>query len=141
MILPITPDKVLEVDSDNTFEGNYAIMKQVFHGLPPASHIAVICFNDDAAAGALCAAQEADLGEYMLLVGQGADRRLRAEMRKPSSPVVGATAYRPEDYGDHLIALALDILSGKQVPPAVYTEHFFVNPENVDQYYPPETEH
>jgi ribose transport system substrate-binding protein len=141
ILSPVPPEKILEVDSDNTFEGNYAIMKRVFRELPPSARIAVICFNDDAAVGALYAAQEAGLVDHILLVGQGADRRLRAEMRKPSSPVVGATAYRPEDYGEHLVTLALDILAGKQVPPAVYTEHFFIKPENVDQYYPPEAEH
>jgi ribose transport system substrate-binding protein len=139
IVAPVTPDKVLEADSDNTFEGNQTIMKNIFHDLPASARVAVICFNDDAAAGALYAAQETGFTENLLLVGQGADRRLRAEMRKESSPVVGATAYRPEDYGGYLITLALDILSGKQVPPAVYMEHFFVDPANVDTYYPPES--
>ena len=53
---------------------------------------------------------------------------------------MGATAYRPEDYGKYLIKLALDILEGKQVPPASYMEHFFVSPANVEQYYPLEAE-
>jgi ribose transport system substrate-binding protein len=131
-----TPDQVLEVDSDNTFEGTYAVMKTVFSEFSAPARIAVICFNDDAAVGTLYAAQETGFADNLLLAGQGADRRLRAEMRKESSPVVGSTAYRPEDYGSYLIALALDILSGKQVPPAVYMEHFFVKPDNVDRYYP-----
>ena len=56
------------------------------------------------------------------------------------SPVVGATAYRAEDYGTYLIRLALDMLAGKPVTPAVYMEHYFVSPANVDDYYPPEAE-
>jgi ribose transport system substrate-binding protein len=75
-----------------------------------------------------------------MLVGQGADRLLRAEMRLAARPVLGATAFRPEEYGEHLIRLALDILSGKQVPPAVFMEHFFISPQNVDHYYPPDKE-
>ncbi len=141
IVQSIAPDKILDFDSDNTFEGNYAIMKDIFRNMPSSSRLAVICFNDDAAVGAIHAAQDTNLIDNMLLVGQGADRRLRAEMRKYPSQVVGATAYRPEDYGEHLVTLALDILSGKQVPPAVYMEHFFVNPNNVNQYYPPESEH
>ena len=78
--------------------------------------------------------------ENLLLVGQGADRRLRAEMRLQATPVVGATAFRPEEYGAHLVQLALDLLAGKQVPPAVFMEHYFVSPANVDDYYPPEKE-
>lgn len=136
----IPPEKILQVDSDNTSEGSYEIMKTTFASLDPAAHIATICFNDDAAVGTLYAAQDTAHLDNLLLVGQGADRRLRSEMRKSSSPVVGATAYRPEDYGPYLIQLTLDILSGKQVAPAVYMEHFFVNSQNVDEYYPSETE-
>lgn len=138
---PIPPEKILRVDSDNTFEGSYEIMRKVFRELSPAARIAVICFNDDAAAGTLHAARDTEHDQNLLLVGQGADRRLRAEMRNPSTPVVGTTAFRPEDYGRYLITLALDILSEKRVPPAVYMEHYFVNPQNVDSYYPPELEY
>jgi ribose transport system substrate-binding protein len=108
--------------------------------LPTSARIAVICFNDDAAVGTLRAAHDTGHHERFLLVGQGADRRLRTEMRKKGSPVIGATAFRPEDYGPSLIQLALDILSERRVPPAVYMEHTFIGPENVDRYYPPDSE-
>jgi ribose transport system substrate-binding protein len=140
IVPPIPPDKILQVDSDNTVEGSYAIMKTVLRDLPASARIAVICFNDDAAVGVLHAAQDTGYAENLMLVGQGADRRLRAEMRKRPTPVVGATAYRPEDYGKYLLRLALDILAGKQVAPAVYMEHYFISPENVNLYYPPEAE-
>jgi ribose transport system substrate-binding protein len=140
VVSSIPQNKILQVDSDNTVEGSYEIMKNVFHTISPGARIAVICFNDDAAVGVLHAAEDAGYAENLLLVGQGADRRLRAEMRQRPASVVGATAYRPEDYGKYLIKLALDILAGKQIAPAVYMEHFFVSPQNVDRYYPPETE-
>lgn len=131
-------EQIRRVDSDNTFEGSYEVMHGVFREIQPSSRVAVICFNDDAAVGTLYAAQEADRDHQLLIVGQGADRRLRAEMRKPNSPIVGATAYRAEDYGQYLIKLALDILSDKRVAPAAYMDHYFVTPENVNRYYPPE---
>ena len=136
----ISSEKILHVDSDNTSEGTYETLKAVFADMERSSHIAVICFNDDAAVGTLYAAQDTGYMDNLLLVGQGADRRLRTEMRKTASSVVGATAYRPEDYGVYLIQLALDILAAKQVAPAVYMEHFFVNSDNVDEYYPNELE-
>lgn len=140
-VSPIPPEKMVHVDSDNTIEGSYETMCKVFRGLPASARTAVICFNDDAAVGTLHAAQDTECVQNLLLVGQGADRRLRTEMRKPSSPVVGATAFRPEDYGSYLIRLALDILSEKRVAPAVYMEHYFVSPANVDSYYPRESEY
>jgi len=45
-------------------------------------------------------------------------------------------AYFPEKYGDGLIRLALDILAKKAVPPAIFTSHQIITPENVDHFYP-----
>jgi ribose transport system substrate-binding protein len=45
-------------------------------------------------------------------------------------------AYFPEKYGDGLIRLALDILGRKSVPPAVFTDHQIITPDNVDHFYP-----
>jgi len=66
--------------------------------------------------------READV----VIVGQGADRRVREELRQPGSRIVGSTAYEPERYGEKLIPLALKIMRGEPVPPAVYMEHTFV---------------
>lgn len=140
-IIPaIVPEQIIHVDSDNTTEGTYEAMNATLGRIPQSSRIAAVCFNDDAAVGVLHAAQDNGCVENLMLVGQGADRRLRAKMRLQPDAVIGATAYRPEDYGEYLISLALDILAGKQVPPAVYMEHYFINPANVDEHYPPEIE-
>jgi hypothetical protein len=42
----------------------------------------------------------------------------------------------PERYGEKLMALALKILQGESVPPAVYMNHVFINADNIDRYYP-----
>lgn len=132
----ITADKMIRVNCDNTTEGTYESMAKVLHSLPKSARIAAGCFNDDAAVGVLYASQDLGYDQNLMLVGQGADRRMRTELRKSQTPIVGATAFRPEDYGEFLIKLALDILDGKQVSPAVYMEHFFVSPQNVNEYYP-----
>ena len=41
--------------------------------------------------------------------------------------IIGSTAYWPEQYGERIIPLALRILRGEPVPPAVYMEHTFVS--------------
>lgn len=136
IVTDVIQDKIVTVDSDNTSDGTYQAMQSVFTQIEAKSNIAVICFNDDAAIGALLAARDAGFEKQLLLIGQGADRRLRSEMRKPSSPIVGATAYRPEAYGEYLIKIAIDLLDGKQVAPAVYMKHDFITPHNVDLFYP-----
>jgi ribose transport system substrate-binding protein len=60
------------------------------------------------------------------IVGQGADRRVREALRDPQSRIIGSTAYWPEQYGEKIIPLALRIMRGEPVPPAVYMEHTFV---------------
>jgi ribose transport system substrate-binding protein len=96
----------------------------------------VVSFNDDAAIGALNAARRAGREQNIVIVGQGADRRVRQELRKPGSRIIGSTAYTPERYGAKLIDLALRILRGEPAPPAEYVDHVFINAENLHLYYP-----
>jgi ribose transport system substrate-binding protein len=119
-------DKRLNLNSGNTSEVSEAAMLEALRHLPNARQIAVICFNDDAAIGALAAARRLQREEDVAIVGQGADRRVRDELRRPNSRIIGSTAYEPERYGEKLIPLALRILRGEPVPPAVYSEHTFV---------------
>jgi ribose transport system substrate-binding protein len=76
--------------------------------------------------------------EDVVIVGQGADRLLLDEIRRPNSRIIGSAAYMPERYGAQLVQLALKILAGEPVSPAVYTEHIFIDAENLDLYYPSE---
>lgn len=109
---------------------------QVLDDLPTTHKVAVLSFNDNTAMGALRAAQSRGCEHNLAIVSQGADRHVRAEIRRPNSPVIGATAFWPERYGEKLIDIALRILRGESVPPAVYVEHVFLNAQNIDQYYP-----
>ena len=55
------------------------------------------------------------------------------------APAIAATysvGYFPEQYGDRLIKLAIDILTKKAVPRAVFVHHHVITRENVDHYYP-----
>jgi ribose transport system substrate-binding protein len=133
------PDSpILYLDSGNTTEISQANMLQALQELPGAQRLAVISFNDDAAFGAICAARELGREDDVVIVGQGADRIVRKEIRHPDSRLVGSTAYWPDQYGAKLIDVALKILSGDAVPPAVYSEHIFVSQENIDEHYPEE---
>ena len=105
-------------------------------GLPNDRRIAVVCFNDDAALGALRAARQLGREADLAIVGQGADRLIRDELRRPDARIVGSTAFMPERYGEQLMALAVRILRGESVPPAVYMDHVFVDATNVDRLYP-----
>ncbi len=128
--------QIMYVDCGNTSQISEAEMLQVLNKLPHPHRLAVICFNDDAAIGALDAARQLYRLNDVLIVGQGADRRLRDELRRGNSRIIGSTAFHPERYGEKLIEIALKILKGEPVPPAVYMEHTFINASNIDHYYP-----
>ncbi len=94
--------------------------------VPPGTRIALLTVNDDAALGALAACEQAGRLADAVAVGQNADRLGRAAMQRAGFPFVGSTSYAPEKYGGQLIDLALRLLRGEPVPPAVYIEHTFV---------------
>jgi ribose transport system substrate-binding protein len=54
-------------------------------------------------------------------------------LKKNGSRIIGSTAYWPEQYGEKIIPLALKILRGEPVPPAVYMEHTFVSAEKTSE--------
>jgi len=123
----IPVEKRLVLNSGNTTEISEIQMTDALKRLPDEHRLAVISFNDDAAMGALSAARKLDRETDVIIVGQGADRCVREELLQPGSRIIGSTAYFPEQYGERLIALALKILRGEPVPPAVYMDHIFVH--------------
>jgi ribose transport system substrate-binding protein len=128
--------KIIYLNSGNTTEISRANMLAALECLPDEHKLAIVSFNDDAAFGAICAARELGREGDVVIVGQGADRIVRKEIRHPKSCLIGSTAYWPERYGKKLIEVALKILDGEPVPPAVYNEHVFITQENIDEFYP-----
>lgn len=132
----VLTSQILYLDSGNTTEISQANVLQALQELPAARRLAVISFNDDAAFGAISAARELGREGDVVIVGQGADRVVRKEIRHPESRIIGSTAYWPEKYGAKLIQVATKILNREPVPPAVYNEHIFITQDNIDEFYP-----
>lgn len=122
----IPPERELTLNSGNTSEISETAMLDALKQMPKAHRIAVICFNDGATIGALTAARRLHREQEIAIVGQGADRRVHEELKRPDPRIIGSTAYMPERYGDQLIPLALKILRGEPVAPAVYVDHSFI---------------
>lgn len=131
----IANEAFIFIDSGNSAQTSYTHTLPVLRELPAHRKLAFVCFNDDAAIGALRAVRELGIEKNVAIVGQGADRQTRGEIRDLNSPIIGSTAFMPEQYGDHLIELALKIIEGAPLPPAVYMKHQFIDASNVDEYY------
>ncbi|MCO5185509.1 MAG: substrate-binding domain-containing protein [Anaerolineae bacterium] len=132
----VSAEKIITLDSGNTRAISQANMISALQSIPDAQRVSVISFNDEAAAGALHGARSLDRETDVVIVGQGCDRLIRSEIRRPDSRLIGSTAYMPERYGAKLLEIATAILQGKSVPPALYVDHVFVTRDNIDQYYP-----
>ena len=129
-------NRITRIDSGNTSAVSAKNAGEALRRAPDATRIAVVSFNDDAALGALAAARQLGRERDIVVVGQGADRVTREELRRPGSRLIGATAYMPEKYGEQLLQIAQQILAREPVPPAVYCQHVFITKDNVDRYYP-----
>jgi ribose transport system substrate-binding protein len=133
---PVPNERKVILNSGNTSVVSEAETYQALLQMPEAQRIAVICFNDDAAIGALRAARRLKRERHLAIVGQGADRLVREELRHPDARIIGSTAFMPERYGEKLIDLALRILRRESTPPAVYIDHVFIDHKNINVYYP-----
>lgn len=139
-ILEVLPElegrcPVVHLDGDGQFK--LALERVRLHlRASRAKHVLVGCVNDASALAAVRAFQEAGRAECCAVVGQNAEPDARTELRQPKTPLVASVGYFPERYGDALIRLALDILSGKAVPPAVFIKHQVITRDNVDHFYP-----
>jgi ribose transport system substrate-binding protein len=126
---------VVSLDGDGQFK---TAMERVRKHLREtrATRILVGAANDPSALGAARAFQEAGRADTCAIVGQNAEPDARAELRVAGSPLVASVGYFPERYGDGIIRLALDLLSRRPVPPAIFVKHQMVTRDNVDHLYP-----
>ena len=67
-------------------------------------------------------------------MGQNASPEGRDELRQAGTRLIGSVAYFPEKYGPEIVAVALDILHRRAVPPAVFVKHQLVTPETVESH-------
>jgi ribose transport system substrate-binding protein len=126
---------LVHLDGDGQFTLALDVMRRHMRG-SKAKHVLVGGVNDASALAAVRAFQEAGRADRCAVVGQNAEPEARAELRQPGTPLVASVGYFPERYGEALIRLSLDILSGKAVPPAVFIKHQVITRENVDHFYP-----
>ena len=125
---------VARIDAKGGFERNLDGMRK-FLRRTSAKRRLVGAVNDVAALAAVAAFTEAGAGKLCAVMGQNGIRETRRELRQPGTRLVGTVAYFPERYGEDLLPLALTILQGKSVPPAVFVKHQLLTSKNVDLLY------
>jgi ribose transport system substrate-binding protein len=127
--------RVTYLDGDGTLGESFEVMRKHLR-TSRARKMLIGAINDPSALGALRAMQEVGRTETCAVMGQNASPEGRAELRQRGTRLIGSVAYFPEKYGAEIVAVALDILHRRPVPPAVFVKHQLVTPENVDHIYP-----
>lgn len=131
----VDPGVISSIDGDGQYGTSLERVRRHLRG-SRATRVLVGAANDASALGAARAFQEAGRASGCAIVGQNGEPDARAELRSPRSPLVASVGYFPESYGDGLVRLALDVLAGRAVPPAVFIRHTVLTPANVDRFYP-----
>jgi ribose transport system substrate-binding protein len=122
----VPEEDIIRLDSKNTYDAAHKAVVSMLPALKGVRHVVVFGINDEVILGALAAFEEAGGSDRVVAVGQGADVAARQELARHDSRMIGAVAFFPEYYGHLIINLALQILQGKQVPPALYTDHILI---------------
>ncbi len=127
--------KVVRMDTRGDFARTLDAVRKRLRSAPAVKTL-IAGVNDPCVLGALRAFEESGRLELCAAVGLGAIPEARSELRRPRTRLIGSIAFFPERYGDCLIALAMDILHKRHVPPAVFAPHQLLTRENVDSLYP-----
>jgi len=136
-ILPdIEDSRVVFLNGQANFGASLEATRKHLRRAPKSEHTIISGIDDPSTIGALRAVEEAGRGDQCVALGHGGSPEGRAELRRPRTRMVASVAYFPEKYGDGLIAMALQILNNKSVPPAVFIKHQLMTPANVDHFYP-----
>ncbi len=134
-IMPSLEDSQVRVLSGNgRFQTSYEVVKQYLKK-STHKHILVSGINDPSALGALQAFKDAGRQNHCAIMGQNASSDAVLEMSCPDTRLVGSVGCFPEKYGEQLIAIALQLLDHKPVPPAIFVKHHLITPDNLRNYY------
>jgi ribose transport system substrate-binding protein len=123
------------LESRGEFVRAFELTRRHLH-FAPKRRTLLTGINDFAVLGALRAFEEAGRSNLCLAVGLGGTPEGRRELRLPNTRLAGCVGFFPERYGKSALALALDILHKRSVPPAIYAPVQLITPQNVNQFYP-----
>ncbi len=134
--IPIAGDDIQRYATRGDLEGSQLAATQALRNIPWGKRVLFVGINANSALGALAAAQTLDRQHHTAVISQNASTRIRRELAAHNPMLIGAVDYFPENYGPKAIQLAIDILMNRRTPPAVFTDHMLITPDNVRQMYP-----
>lgn len=134
-IVPLHADHVYHLDTRGDFGRTLDVVRNHLRRTPVRQTL-IAGITDICVLAALRAFEEAGRSESCVAIGMGTISEARAELMKPRTRLIGSMSFFPEQYGEDVIRLALDILHKRPAPPAVYARHRLITRENLRRFYP-----
>lgn len=101
----------------------------------PGERIVVTAINEDGILGAMGAAATLGRSDDLFYAGQGADPSIWKDVAC-NPQYISTVGYFPEQYGKTVVPAMIDLLDGKELPPALYVKHVMINKDNIREIYP-----
>jgi ribose transport system substrate-binding protein len=136
---PVKESDILHFETHGAIDESRAAATQALRNIPWGRNVLFIGINAHSAIGALEAAEVLGRQSCTAVVSQNVSNSIRRELRRNNPMLIGGVDYFPNTYGERVLRLALNILTGVSVPPAGYTDHLLVTDGNVNQLYPDDT--
>ncbi|MCL6509051.1 MAG: substrate-binding domain-containing protein [Anaerolineae bacterium] len=133
---PLKENDILHFETRGMLDESRSAATQALRNIPWGRRVLFIGINANSAIGALEAAEVLGRQHTTAVVSQNVSKAIRRELRRNNPMLIGGVDYFPNTYGERVIPLALQMLAGSSVPPAVYTDHILVTAENVHRLYP-----
>ena len=106
---------------------------------PQAQYVLGFGHSDQPGIEIASALETAGLLETSVAVGQGASDEALVDLRErtdETSIFKATVSYFPENYGQYLVPVIVDLIEGNPVPDEVFLGHAVIDRSNVDEYYP-----
>jgi len=124
--VPFPRERIIRIESGNDPDVVASELTVLLSRIPPKARNLVFSMNSHVTEGILRAVAAQDRGGSTLIAGQNVTPRIEQELACEESPLIGAVAYYPEQYGERIMQLAERLLKKEPVSPDNYTEHKWI---------------
>jgi ribose transport system substrate-binding protein len=134
----LTEQSIIRCNTRGELEDSQLAATTALRNIPWGKRVLFVGINSNSALGSLAAAEALDRQPYTAVISQNASLRVRRELLRRNPMLIGAVDYFPHHYGEKIVQIALTLLEGRPVPPAVYTDHVLLTSDNLKRIYPDE---
>ena len=127
---------ILHYETHGALDESRSAATQALRNIPWGRKVLFVGINANSTMGALEAAEVLGRQSCTAVVSQNVTGHIRRELQARNPMLIGAVDYFPGTYGERIVQLALNMLSGNATAPATYTDHLLITADNIGRLYP-----